>query len=72
MLGTRFDIVASFIQRSCDPNAFVVFEEGESWVRPTRKISTGKEITQCYTDVDINVNHSTESLEVGVLLSLPL
>ncbi|KAF2023769.1 SET domain-containing protein [Setomelanomma holmii] len=55
MLGTSLDIIASLINHSCDPNAFVVFEGGELWVRPTRKISAGKEITQCYTDIDMDV-----------------
>lgn len=55
MLGTSLDTVASLINHSCDPNAFVVFEGGELRVRTTRKISAGEEITQCYTDVDMDV-----------------
>jgi SET domain-containing protein len=55
MLGTSLDIVASLINHSCDPNAFVVFEGGELRVRTTRKIGAGEEITQCYTDVDMDV-----------------
>ncbi|KAF2023778.1 SET domain-containing protein [Setomelanomma holmii] len=55
MLGTSLDIVASLINHSCDPNTFVVFEGGELRVRPIRKISAGEEITQCYTDIDMDV-----------------
>jgi SET and MYND domain-containing protein len=55
MLGTSLDIAASLMNHSCDPNAFVVFEGNVLCVRSMRKLAAGEEITQCYTDVDMDV-----------------
>jgi len=55
MLGTSFDIVASLMNHSCDPNVFVVFEGNELRVRPIRNLVAGEELVQCYTDVDMDV-----------------
>lgn len=52
MLGTSLDVVASLMNHSCNPTAFVVFEGSSLCVRSIRKIPAGKEVTQCYTDVD--------------------
>jgi SET domain-containing protein len=55
MLGTSLDVVASLMNHSCNPNAFVVFEGNSLCVRSTRKLLAGEEVTQCYTDVDMDV-----------------
>lgn len=55
MLGTSLDIVASLINHSCDPNTFIVFEGNLLRLRSLREICAGEEITQCYTDVDMDV-----------------
>jgi SET domain-containing protein len=51
----KLDIVASMINHSCDPNAFVVFEGNTLHVRAIRKLAAGEEITQYYTYVDFDV-----------------
>jgi SET domain-containing protein len=55
MLGASLDIVTSLINHSCDPNVFVVFEGNSLHIRPIRKLLAGEELTQCYTDVDMDV-----------------
>lgn len=54
-LGTSLDIVASLINHSCDPNAFVTFEGDTPCFRSLRKLAAGEEITQCYADVSMDV-----------------
>lgn len=54
-LGTSLDTVASLMNHSCDPNTFVVFERNMLCVRSVRKLAAGEEITQCYTDVNMDV-----------------
>ncbi|KAF2799508.1 SET domain-containing protein [Melanomma pulvis-pyrius CBS 109.77] len=53
-IGTSLDIVASLMNHSCDPNAFVFFEGSSLRVRSIRKLLSGDEITQSYTDVDMD------------------
>jgi hypothetical protein len=55
MLGTSLDVVASLMNHSCTPNAFVVFEGNSLCVRSTRKLHAGEEVVQCYTDIDMDV-----------------
>ncbi|KAF2009450.1 SET domain-containing protein [Aaosphaeria arxii CBS 175.79] len=55
MLGSSLDVVASLMNHSCDPNAFVVFEGNSLRVRSLRKLRGGEEITQCYADVNMDV-----------------
>jgi SET domain-containing protein len=64
MLGTTLDIVASLINHSCDPNVFVVFEGNSLRVRPIRKLVAGEELTQCYTDVNMDVSMRRLRLKV--------
>jgi hypothetical protein len=54
-LGTSLDLITSLINHSCDPNALVVFEGSSLRLRSIRKLRAGEEITQCYTDVDMDV-----------------
>lgn len=54
-LGTSLDIVASLVNHSCDPNAFVLFEGDMLCFRSLRKLAAGEEVTQCYADVDSDV-----------------
>jgi hypothetical protein len=62
MLGTSLDLVTSLINHSCDPNALVVFEGSSLRLRSIRKLCAGDEITQCYTDVDMDVLIRREAL----------
>ena len=48
-------MVTSLMNHSCDPNAFVFFEGRSLRVRSTRKLFAGDEVTQCYTDVGMDV-----------------
>ena len=54
-LGTSLDIVASLMNHSCEPNALIVFQGNSLRVRSIRKLVARDEITQCYTDVDMDV-----------------
>jgi hypothetical protein len=54
-LGTSLDLVASLMNHSCDPNAFVLFEGDMLCVRSLRQLAVGEEITQCYADVEMDV-----------------
>lgn len=55
MLGTSLDVVASLMNHSCNPTAFVVFEGSSLCVRSMRKLLAGEEVTQCYIDVGMDV-----------------
>lgn len=55
LLGTSLDLVGSLMNHSCDPNVLIVFEGRSLHVRSIRPLSAGDEITQCYTDVGMDV-----------------
>jgi hypothetical protein len=55
MAGTTLDLVGSFINHSCDPNAFVFFENSQLRVRSLKPIYPGDEITQTYVDFNAGV-----------------
>jgi SET and MYND domain-containing protein len=55
VLGTTLDLVGSFMNHSCDPNAFVFFEGSQMRVRTLRPLRAGEEITQTYVDLSGSV-----------------
>lgn len=55
VLGTTLDLFGSFINHSCDPNAFVFFEGNQMHVRSLRPLRAGEEITQTYVDMSAAV-----------------
>ncbi|KAH8586054.1 hypothetical protein B0O99DRAFT_529442 [Bisporella sp. PMI_857] len=54
-IGTTLDLVGSLVSHSCDPNAFVFFEQSQLRVRSLRPIKAGEEITQTYVDSKASV-----------------
>ncbi|KAL5364486.1 hypothetical protein BJX96DRAFT_135820 [Aspergillus floccosus] len=55
VLGTTLDLVASFMNHSCNPAAFVFFEGRQMRVRALRSLRAGEEITQTYVDLSGSV-----------------
>jgi len=55
------------MNHSCDPNAFVFFENGQLRARSLKTIHAGDEITQSYTDVcDKECDDEAADTEIGV------
>ncbi|RDW68633.1 hypothetical protein BP5796_09290 [Coleophoma crateriformis] len=54
-IGTALDLVGSLINHSCDPNAFIFFEQSQLRVRSLRPITAGEEIAQTYVDSRLGV-----------------
>lgn len=53
--GTTLDLVGSFMNHSCDPNAHVFFEGSQLRVRSLKLINAGDEITQTYLSYNASV-----------------
>ncbi|ELR05438.1 hypothetical protein GMDG_01733 [Pseudogymnoascus destructans 20631-21] len=49
--GITLDLVGSFVNHSCDPNAFVFFEGSQLRMRSLKPINAGDEITLTYTEL---------------------
>lgn len=60
--GAALDLVASFMNHSCDPNAHAFFEGTQLRVRSLKPIQAGDEITLAYVDPKTGVMMRRELL----------
>ncbi|KFY46337.1 hypothetical protein V494_00491 [Pseudogymnoascus sp. VKM F-4513 (FW-928)] len=63
--GIALDLVASFANHSCNPNAFIFFERNQLRMRSLRPIRAGEEITLSYIDLGAGIRMRDETLKNG-------
>lgn len=61
--GMALDLVSSFANHSCDPNAYVFFERSQLRMRSLKPIKAGDEITHSYLDIKNGVTIRREFLQ---------
>ena len=62
-LGGALDLLRSFTNHSCDPNAFVFFDGNQLRMRSIKPIKVGDEITESYVDLKSGVMMRRETLQ---------